>query len=445
MKTIGLFVLVPLLLLLLLFFSPITGYKHIPYINEEQTDYYKSAVSTIEQMTKTRKVGRMSWTVAMPIGQPYGEMTEDGTSIILNYHELIAIDAVIYEQNFNKSSYEKALERAKMFIKEVVVKEAISTENGTEYIEVHYFYQKTLDTVLAEMVQAKMLREDQIEDVKRYLLLISSADPSSPFDPSNPLGGGDLVPERMLDGFEVTAYSPSPDENGGSHGKTASGTKLTPYRSAAVDTNVIPFGTIFMVEGSPHRWVAEDTGSAIKGKKIDICLPTKAEGFAWGRRKGVKVTILGNKVDRPIDLPPGTPASGPAKAVVDGAIVEMNKNWITYDMENRNVANGVMDCSLFTWYVFKKYAGINIGNTTSQQIDKGKKIMNKSDLRPGDLVFFHSTYRGSERNPHRVSHVGIYIGDGKMIHNSSSYKRIKIISINAKAFQGHYLWGERWF
>lgn len=153
-------------------------------------------------------------------------------------------------------------------------------------------------------------------------------------------------------------------------------------------------------------------------------------------------------VDRPFEWPPGTNVEGKAKAVVDGAYAEMQKNWIRYPvpMTARNISKGLLDCSLFTYYIFNKYAGINIGNTTQGQIDKATKITRKQDLKPGDLVFFHGTYASGYS--HGVSHVGIYIGGGKMIHSSSGKGRVVVGNIDwIKTRYGSdaFLWGERWF
>lgn len=73
------------------------------------------------------------------------------------------------------------------------------------------------------------------------------------------------------------------------------------------------------------------------------------------------------------------------------------------------------DCSGFTSYVYRQALGIEIGRTTKDQISKGIYV-DKSNLIIGDLIFFKDTYPGAE-NP---SHVGIYLGDNKFIHASST-------------------------
>lgn len=69
------------------------------------------------------------------------------------------------------------------------------------------------------------------------------------------------------------------------------------------------------------------------------------------------------------------------------------------------------DCSGLVWYVFKEQ-GKALPRMADQQFLTGKKV-NEKDLRPGDVVFFTTTEPGA-------SHCGIYSGDGKFIHASSS-------------------------
>ena len=88
--------------------------------------------------------------------------------------------------------------------------------------------------------------------------------------------------KKYVGKFKVYAYS------GG--GITATGTRTKANRTVAVDPSVIPLGTKIMVNGKVY--VAEDTGGAIKGKKLDIYMPSEAACRQWGVRT-CKVYILG--------------------------------------------------------------------------------------------------------------------------------------------------------
>ena len=87
------------------------------------------------------------------------------------------------------------------------------------------------------------------------------------------------------------------------------------------------------------------------------------------------------------------------------------------------------DCSGYTQYVFKQL-GISIPRTSSGQYSQGKSVA-KANLQVGDLVFFNTSGRG-------VSHVGIYVGNQKFIHASTS-QGVTVTNLNDP-----YYWGKRY-
>jgi 3D (Asp-Asp-Asp) domain-containing protein len=90
--------------------------------------------------------------------------------------------------------------------------------------------------------------------------------------------------------FSSTAYCPCSKCCGKwAGGPTASGKMPKSGRTIAVDPSVIPLGTQVKVNG--NIYVAEDTGSAIKGKKIDIYFDSHSDALNWGRRS-VEIYIL---------------------------------------------------------------------------------------------------------------------------------------------------------
>lgn len=90
--------------------------------------------------------------------------------------------------------------------------------------------------------------------------------------------------------MSATGYDPSPATIGpGATGRTASGRWAT-YGCVAVDPRVIRMGTLLYVEGYGFA-IAADKGSAIKGRKIDLCFNSRSQALRFGRRK-VRVHIL---------------------------------------------------------------------------------------------------------------------------------------------------------
>ncbi|MFH8984404.1 C40 family peptidase [Streptomyces varsoviensis] len=82
------------------------------------------------------------------------------------------------------------------------------------------------------------------------------------------------------------------------------------------------------------------------------------------------------------------------------------------------------DCSGLTQAAWRA-AGVSLPRTTYTQINAGSKVA-RSQLAPGDLVFFYSG----------VSHVGIYVGDGKMIHAPRPGAPVRVAPIDQMPFAG---------
>jgi len=96
------------------------------------------------------------------------------------------------------------------------------------------------------------------------------------------------------------------------------------------------------------------------------------------------------------------------------------------------------DCSGLTYYVYKNAAGITLPRTSLEQSRYGTTV-SKSDLKAGDLVFFDT----SGDNNGVVSHVGIYAGNGQLIHASSSKKQIVKVSMETSYWNNAYVTAKR--
>lgn len=83
--------------------------------------------------------------------------------------------------------------------------------------------------------------------------------------------------------FTVTAYCPCVECSGGYGRQTATGSLAKAKHTVAVDPEVISYGTTLIIDG--EEYIAEDTGSAVKGSVIDIFFDTHKEVNAWGKRK----------------------------------------------------------------------------------------------------------------------------------------------------------------
>ncbi|MGV4985642.1 NlpC/P60 family protein [Streptomyces sp. NRAIS4] len=82
------------------------------------------------------------------------------------------------------------------------------------------------------------------------------------------------------------------------------------------------------------------------------------------------------------------------------------------------------DCSGLVQAAYRS-AGISLPRTTYAQIDAGRRV-SRSELQPGDLVFFYSG----------ISHVGIYVGGGEMIHAPNPSAPVRLAPVDLMPFAG---------
>ncbi len=85
---------------------------------------------------------------------------------------------------------------------------------------------------------------------------------------------------------------------------------------------------------------------------------------------------------------------------------------------------GSFDCSGLTAYAYAA-AGISLPHSSAAQARMGSPV-SRADLQPGDLVYFYSP----------VSHIGIYIGNGMMVHAPTSGDVVKVASVDMSGYAG---------
>ena len=91
------------------------------------------------------------------------------------------------------------------------------------------------------------------------------------------------------------------------------------------------------------------------------------------------------------------------------------------------------DCSGFTSYIYRQF-GYSLPHTASGQYANCGYKVSRSELQPGDLVFFTSSGNGG-----RINHVGIYIGSGQVIHARYSIGKVYINSLFESYYNSNYV------
>lgn len=122
--------------------------------------------------------------------------------------------------------------------------------------------------------------------------------------------------------------------------------------------------------------------------------------------------------------PKPTPAPAPTNDVVEKAkgLVGLKYVW-----GSASISNGGFDCSGLISYVY------GLGRQDTRGLWNSVQKISASEAKPGDLIFLQGTYRTG------VSHVGIYIGGGQMIHAADESTGVTYGSVNSSYNQKHFL------
>src|SRR5690606_39164553 len=97
---------------------------------------------------------------------------------------------------------------------------------------------------------------------------------------------------------------------------------------------------------------------------------------------------------------------------------------------------GFFDCSSFMQFLFDKQ-GVDLPRTARAQAEKGK-VIKRSELQKGDMMFFYVP--GRFRSDEVIGHVGLYIGNGIMIHSSPKPEDgVQLTDINKPYWKNTYL------
>lgn len=255
----------------------------------------------------------------------------------------------------------------------------------------------------------------------------------------------DIADANGMSADDLQKANPGFDPNKISIGQKLNLFAAVPYltvetKERITSTEKIDFNTVY-----------EETGSLLKGQtkvKTPGAFGSKTVNSEVTKENGVitGTTVISSVVTaEPKDqvILKGTKEAtryiassrGVGRTVVIAAsasdVVAYAKKFLGVPYKSGGSTPSGFDCSGFTQYVMKQFAG-SLPRTASSQYASGVKI-SKSQLRAGDLVFFKPSSTSS-----RISHVGIYIGGGQFIHAPQSGERVKISSLSNSYSASHY-------
>lgn len=258
--------------------------------------------------------------------------------------------------------------------------------------------------------------------------------------------------EKILNGKKVkalfTAYYPANTKMEGGFYDSL-GNRLDPSKNTCAAPKSIPFHTKIQPSGTGSfidgkTYTVTDRGGKINVVNgiyhIDILMSSAAECNKFGKKYGYLIIGDGTGYKKQSTTIGGNEKpSAKANKLIS---VAKSKLGCPYVWGASPSSTSSFDCSSFTKYVYKTALGINLQRTSNVQGEQGKKITSVSDLQPGDLIYFN-TYSTERAN--NITHVGMYIGNGQMIHASYSQKKVVIQNLKPYlAYKGtKFIWARR--
>lgn len=166
------------------------------------------------------------------------------------------------------------------------------------------------------------------------------------------------------------------------------------------------------------------TVTALADGWYQISYPPAESGIAYISADYVSLTLPAPRSNDPVKYGSGSSVSAGER------VVQIAEQFLGLPYVYGGSTPAGFDCSGFTSYVFKQL-GYDLYRSSYQQIDNGVPV-SKSELLPGDLILF------KRQGASRIHHVGIYVGDGMMIHSPQTGDVIKYASIVSGYYNNCY-------
>jgi cell wall-associated NlpC family hydrolase len=149
------------------------------------------------------------------------------------------------------------------------------------------------------------------------------------------------------------------------------------------------------------------------------CFTAQLTGCSWGGQAAIESSDDGATV-----YPGGKPIGTVHSDVADIALQMIGAPY-RYGGRTRDG----FDCSGLVYFSYQQ-AGISVPRSSKEQL-KATTPIDLDDARRGDLLFF--------RNLFKVSHVAIYLGDGRFVHAPSTGKQVSVASMDNSYYREHFV------
>lgn len=164
------------------------------------------------------------------------------------------------------------------------------------------------------------------------------------------------------------------------------------------------------------------------GEERVLIGPALTRGLIWLLSAGSAGTAVPAQA-------PGVPAMVRVPAQALHAVVDNALSWLGSPYRMGGSARSGIDCSGLVRAVYGSL-GLVLPRTAAGQFQQGIPVAD-AELRPGDLVFFENTYKSG------ISHVGIYVGDGKFVHAAGRKRGVVVTPLAEPYYRSRFIGARR--
>ncbi|TAK59793.1 MAG: hypothetical protein EPO24_07355 [Bacteroidetes bacterium] len=129
-----------------------------------------------------------------------------------------------------------------------------------------------------------------------------------------------------------------------------------------------------------------------------------------------------------------TPCADDSLSMTAMSLIREVNQWTKTKYRKGGTSKKGVDCSGFVLNIFKNAFSFPLPRTSREQYTVGETV-EKSELKPGDLVFFQSKKK-------RINHVGIYLGNGQFVH-SARKAGVTLSSLASTYYSKYYAGAKR--
>ena len=255
----------------------------------------------------------------------------------------------------------------------------------------------------------------------------------------------DIAAENGMSANELQKANPGFDPNKLKLGQKLNLFVVKPYvtvetKELVSSTEKIDFNTVYESTSSLFKGETKVKTAGVYGtkevssevtKENGVIIATKVVESVITAQPQNQIALKGTKASIRYVASRGGNIRNVSVSASGSDIVSYAKKFIGVPYVHGGSSPDGFDCSGFTKYVYTSF-GASLPRTAAGQYNCGS-IVDKSQLKPGDLVFFKTSSDSS-----RISHVGIYVGGGNFIHSPQPGETVKISNLSTSYNTKHY-------